>query len=696
MPLFNLKPLAIKLLFVCTAKKKILVLGVLMVFLFAALNMANAENQQIHDRDLFLAIKSNNLELFQGYLAGKANWNATDSQGNTLIHALIATELVAPAEPESPPREVKRGLVESPRAMAVRKISVQVPLSRSGTMNNSLPMRMGIIRRLVGRGVDLNKKNNRGETPLLLAVRKARLEEDLLPQVSKVFFSAKNYSGNYHGIEPDLTLFLPFFNFLLNLGADPRLGDGAQRTPVFYATAELFPLLLQHGAALEDRDQEGLTPFLYAKTKAALALLRLGADPQVTDNLKRNRWHYLQVNLWEELAQKLIELGVNINQQDLEGRTPLLLCCHERDGRRAKYLAEHGADLSLADNNGQTPLLAATRESNLGLMEWLLQKGAPMNVRDRSGISPLLFSQYNKTKIELLLRYKADPNIQDNNGNTILHLLADSGNPEALELLLLCLRNGASVNQRNRMGETPLIKAFNHVDLSKLKLLMENGADPNVLTARNETLLDLAQKQGRKEALSLLRRYGAQYKRSWFDRHPQALIISYAFLGIIPLFTFLFSLNKPSLFTRKMAWFFIAPVGLFLLLLLVRITGGLSSGGEGLLILILAMPPFAALLMSLSGTRNLAERCPPGLGIPLSILNAAGCMGLTLGIVFLFLPGTHGEGGILLAYDALIGGGAAAVITLVFGFFVWKKRLAPVKKTDCTRRSTEIPQEQAK
>ena len=65
------------------------------------------------------------------------------------------------------------------------------------------------------------------------------------------------------------------------------------------------------------------------KTKAALALLKLGADPRATDNRKRNRWHYLHVHLWEELAQKLLELRVNSNQRDIEGRTPLLLCCQE-------------------------------------------------------------------------------------------------------------------------------------------------------------------------------------------------------------------------------------------------------------------------------------------------------------------------------------------------------------------------------
>ena len=378
-----------------------------------------------------------------------------------------------------------------PRVHAVRPIEMQMVRNSLGKKDDSLQMRMDIIRSLVNRGVDINNKNDDGETPLLLAVRKARLEDDERPKVSQVFFTLKNFSGTYDGIDADLTPFLPFFRLLLDLGADPSLRDAKERTPLFYATVELFPLLLQHGAALEDRDQDGLTPFLYAKTKAALALLKLGADPRALDSLKRNRWHYLEINLWEELAQKLSELRVNINQQDLEGRTPLLLCCQKEYIKQVnfpliKFLVEHGADLALADKAGQTPLLAAARGNNLELMEWFLEKGAPVNVRDRYRNALLHFSRHNKIQVELLLRYKADLNIQDNGGNTILHFLAEGGDPENLELLSLCIKNGAAVNQRNSRGETPLAKAFNHMDLSKMKLLLENGADPNVLSPSNE------------------------------------------------------------------------------------------------------------------------------------------------------------------------------------------------------------------
>lgn len=662
----------------------------LVFFLFASQNIAYVENPQIPDRDLFQSIQSNNLELFQGYLDKNADWHATDIRGNTLIHALIAPEMIEAPAPELPVREegmrvVSRTLdkngnivliqseaIARPRVHARRPIEVQLVQNAPWIKNDLLQMRMHIVRSLVRHGVDINQANGSGETPLRLAVYMAKNE-------SMAFSRLKNTAG-WSGLEADPAMALRFVRFLLDLGADPRLPDEKGRTALFEATDEMLPLLLKHGAPLEGRDKDGLTPFLAADPKRALALLKLGADPHATDNRKRNRWHYLEVKLWEELAQKLSELGVNVDQRDREGRTPLLLNCATKNIKLALFLLGHGADPALADKDGDTPLHEAASAGNLELMEWLLRHGAAVNVRNRSGRTPLYYACYNEKSAELLLRYKADPNIPDSMRSTILHLLAASEYPQSKKMLVFFIRHGASPDRKDGSGETPLGKALYKGDYMAMKVLLENGADPNFSEWRGWSLLDRAEIYKRTDILSLLRQHGARRKRSFFNRYQQELLIGYAFLGVFPLFTFFFSLFKPSPFTKGLLWFFLAPVGFGVLVALGYFSGGFSSGsGEGYLALFLATPPLFALLMSLSGTKALADRCPPGLGIPLSFLNAAGCMGLTLGIVFPFLLGRRNEGGMLFALDAFWGGGAAAIITLIFAFVVWKKCLAADK-----------------
>jgi ankyrin repeat protein len=681
---------------------KVVVLSLFVFFMNIGSNMAAAANRQITDRDLFLAIQRNNLELFQGYLDKNANWHATDGRGNTLIHALIAPEMIRIPEPEPPIREESRrevirtqdeagnpvsiqmSPIPHPRLNAVHPIEMQMVRNSPGKKDDSLQMRMDIVRSLVGHGVDMNQTNDQGETPLKLTVHMAKSE-------SMAFSHPKRFPDGWSGLEADPAMALRFVRFLLALGANPRLPDAKGQTALFEATDEMLPLLLKHGAALEDRDKEGMTPFLAADPKRALALLKLGADPQATDNRKRNRWHFLDFADWEELAQKLSELHVNVNQRDKEGQTPLLYNCGTKKFKLALFLLGHGADPVLADKDGDTPLHEAASAGNLELLEWLLRHGAAVNVRDRSGQTPLNYARYNEKSAELLLRYKADPNIPDIMGNTILHLLAKSEYPQSMELLAFFIRNGAVLNQKNGQDETPLDRAFNKENIKAMKILLENGADPNASGSQKWSLLDRAEINKRSDVLSLLRKHGARRNRSLLDRYRQELLIGLVFLGIIPLFTFLFSLNKPSPFTKRLLWFFLVPVGFGVIMALGYLTGDISSGsGEGYLVLFLAIPPLFALLISLSGTRALADRCPPSLGIPLSFLNAAGCMGLTFGIVFPFSLGTHSEGGILFVYDALFGGGAAAVITLVFAFVVWKKRLALVKSTDSASQAKEI------
>jgi ankyrin repeat protein len=648
------------------------------IFLIAGAGLAWAlpQKQTVADVEIFAAIKKNDLDWVQRNLPKIDDLNITDQIENSLIHALVDPDSIVIPAAAKPAQQDSGTVLGAPMAVSSRPIGIN-PLKNKAV--NDLDKRMALIRWLSGHGVPINSRNAKGETPLHLAVQ-PQVHWEVIP------ITIETVSG-WSGPAPDPLQIKRFCKFFLDLGANPRLRDATGRTPIFYAPVELYSFL-QHGEDLEGRDQNGMTPFLAADAEGALALLKLGADAQATDSRKRNRWHYLFSDGWEELAQKLIERRVDINQRDMEGRSPLLSYCQKEKFRQAIFLIEHGANTALADNNGQTALYGATMGHNLELMELLLKKDMPVNSRDHFGKTPIFYSRYNKQSAQLLLRYKASPNIPDFKGNNVLHGLADDSQDFAMELFSLFIYSGAFVNQKNNLGETPLVIAYRGSNIKAMKMLLENGADPNISTFGDLSLLDRAELDDRpamgsvSETVSLLKKYGARRKRSWLDRHPQAPLIGYVFLGIIPLLTFLFSLYKPSPFTKKLLWFFIAPAACGLLMIIAVLLGGFSSGGDEMIVLILAMPPLTALLMSLSGTRALADRCPPRLGIPLSFLNAAGCMGLTFGIVLAFLPGTHGEGGVLLAYDALFGGGAAAVITLIFAIVVWIKRLSQVKNTD--------------
>ncbi|AXI24608.1 Ankyrin repeats containing protein [Cardinium endosymbiont of Sogatella furcifera] len=127
-------------------------------------------------------------------------------------------------------------------------------------------------------------------------------------------------------------------------------------------------------------------------------------------------------------------------------------------------------DVNMQDANGKTALHKVSampyfvRSSNTspygpgkGRMRFLLRYGANPNIQDFDGCTPLHIlvktADLSESCIELLLRHKCNPNIQDNNGDTALHLAVSCDRPSSLAYLC---RIPARVDIKNNKGETPL------------------------------------------------------------------------------------------------------------------------------------------------------------------------------------------------------------------------------------------------
>lgn len=105
-----------------------------------------------------------------------------------------------------------------------------------------------------------------------------------------------------------------------------------------------------------------------------------------------------------------------------------------------------------------------------------------------------------------LLKYGANPNSPDANGETPLHLAAMANHLDTVRLLL---QHGANPNPRDRFGSTPLMYgALNSPEL--LEALLSHGADPNLARADGWTpLVGVARATNVPELAQILLRYGA-------------------------------------------------------------------------------------------------------------------------------------------------------------------------------------------
>ncbi len=106
---------------------------------------------------------------------------------------------------------------------------------------------------------------------------------------------------------------------------------------------------------------------------------------------------------------------------------------------------------------------------------------------------------------ELLLKI-SDVNQKDDFGLTPLHL---SVNYEYLDITELLIVEGCDVNMPNFDGEPPMFM-ISSSNKRLFKLLLENGADPNIKNCDGRTILDKAYEENLTDIIELLKIYGAQ------------------------------------------------------------------------------------------------------------------------------------------------------------------------------------------
>lgn len=119
-------------------------------------------------------------------------------------------------------------------------------------------------------------------------------------------------------------------------------------------------------------------------------------------------------------------------------------------------------------------------------VEILLESGVDPSVNDHLGRTPLLLASAREDEkgfetVELLVQHGADTTAVDRWNNTPLHYAIRHQNSQTIDYLL---RNGASINQSNEAGLTPLYLSFVWKDrlteTSISKKLVERGAQINV------------------------------------------------------------------------------------------------------------------------------------------------------------------------------------------------------------------------
>jgi ankyrin repeat protein len=152
--------------------------------------------------------------------------------------------------------------------------------------------------------------------------------------------------------------------------------------------------LLDTGANVNQQNDKGETALhratLYNNVTIMRLLLKHHADVNKPDNIGETPLHTAAAGMYlEEAAQVLLDNGANINQQTLNGATPLLLAAQYGTIGVVRLLLNYGANINQPNHPGNTPLHFATSERRLTIIALLLAYGANANLSNCDGYTPL-------------------------------------------------------------------------------------------------------------------------------------------------------------------------------------------------------------------------------------------------------------------------------------------------------------------
>jgi len=318
---------------------------------------------------------------------------------------------------------------------------------------------------------------------------------------------------------------------------------------------DLADLLINAGARTTARTREGVTPLQLAAVNGSESmidrLLKAGADANAPLSAVGDTALMLAARTGKTGAIRvLVEAGANVNAMETwGGTTALMWAVSEGHVEAARMLIEAGADVNarshyVAAANGRgfegrtpvanrtepkpeefasgwlTPLMFAAREGDVEMTHLLVASRADVDAGGGDGKTALSMAIFNGNYdvAAYLVDSKADVNKADAQRFTPLFWAVDRRNMETapnfpwmvtadpMPLIRKLLDAGASPNAivnntpRARMREgsprivfaTALMRAAFAADLELVKLLLDRGADPKIISKDGETMLSAA------------------------------------------------------------------------------------------------------------------------------------------------------------------------------------------------------------
>ena len=359
---------------------------------------------------------------------------------------------------------------------------------------------------LLSIGSNPNERNKKGQGALHLAIAAKDLE------VSQALWKAGAdlYLLDNAGQKPiSLAFQAPEFAAAFFTGDVLEARDSQRNTPLFYTVqlnnVPMAQLLLSKGASVRSQNVLGQTVLHEAvrlgNLPLAALLLKNGAAVNAVDAQGNTPLHNLVLYDSVDMGELLLAAGADKEARNRDGRTVLHEAVRRGLVKAGTWLLQKGANPSTRDNQGRTPLFDAVQAPSPAFVQVLLQAGAAVNARDDSGSTVLhLSASLPPAMTAQLLAAGADPFAENASGVTPA-VVALKASPDVWRVFF----NAKTVNAQNNQGNTALhLAAQSGVSPAAVQYLISLGADLRIRDKDGKTAGDLAAAAGRNDLTAIL------------------------------------------------------------------------------------------------------------------------------------------------------------------------------------------------
>ncbi len=270
-----------------------------------------------------------------------------------------------------------------------------------------------------------------------------------------------------------------------------------------------------------DSAHYGYTPLMYAMEKREKRIIRKLIDKDVkVDVLTLNTIpsydaFYIAVKkdfLWG--VKKMVKEGFNYHRTLDDSENVSFTCARNNSIKTLRYLIRLGIDNNLSDEDyfefGSThPIDWAAMENNPRIIKIFIKNGVNIEQKGSYGYTPLMSacSVYEPANdaIKLLLNRGANPDASTINGYSALMMTCSNRNLIGSKLLV---QNGADLNLVTDEGNSALhyCVRYSKVNVDLIKMLIANGIDKTLKDSNGQTAYDIAKENKLdNEILMLLR-----------------------------------------------------------------------------------------------------------------------------------------------------------------------------------------------